>query len=158
MIKEQACSHISSGEPNNLALEKHHKSVQSADKAIKKVDILFKFNLECISIEMTGNKSDFYGNSKLMSFGFEKQHFSISKDGKVIKLNAFGITLGIFNQFEELYKFAIRTNSTMISVGERIKSQINDEEYFQELKKAMDNAKSLKPSNSVSNISQSEMN
>jgi hypothetical protein len=79
---------------------------------------------------MTGNKSDFYGNSKLMSFGFEKQHFSLSKDGKVIKLNAFGITLGVFNQFEELFKFAMRTNSTMISVGERIKSQMKDEEYF----------------------------
>lgn len=104
--------------------------MQSLDKAIKKVDILFKFNLENISIEMTGNKSDFYGNSKLMSFGFEKQHFSLSKDGKVIKLNAFGITLGIFNQFEELYKFAMRTNSTMISVRDRIKSQIKDEEYF----------------------------
>ena len=86
------------------------------------MDVSFKFNLECISIEMTGNKSDFYGNSKLMSFGLEQQHFSLVKEGKSIKLNAFGITLGVFNRFEELYKFIMRTKNTMTSVSERISS------------------------------------
>lgn len=29
------------------------------------------FHISTISIEMTGNKSDSYGNTKLMSFGLE---------------------------------------------------------------------------------------
>lgn len=29
------------------------------------------FHASAISIEMTGNKSDLYGNSKLMNFGLE---------------------------------------------------------------------------------------
>ena len=86
------------------------------------MDVAFKFNLECISIEMTGNKSDYYGNSKLMSFGLEQQHFSLVKSGKSIKLNAFGITLGVFNKFEEQYKFVMRTKNTMTSVQEKLTS------------------------------------
>ena len=77
---DAACSHIDDGRSefggdqagHSEALEKHHKQVLEIDKSIKKMDVSFKLKLECISIEMTGNKSDYYGNSKLMSFGLEK--------------------------------------------------------------------------------------
>lgn len=58
---------------------------------------------------MTGNKNDLYGNSKLMSFGVEDQGFTIQKTGKELTVNMFGITLGSYNKFEELYKFGMRT-------------------------------------------------
>ena len=61
------------------ALEKNQLAVQKLDKDLKMIDFNIKFNVDTVSIEMTGNKSDTYGNSKLMSFGFEKQGFSVSK-------------------------------------------------------------------------------
>jgi len=36
------------------------------------MDLQFGFNIDTVSIEMTGNKSDHLGNTKLMSFGFAK--------------------------------------------------------------------------------------
>ena len=67
---------------------------------------------------MTGNKSDIYGNSKLVSVGFEDQGFSITKDGENIRMNFFGVTVGCYNRFEELYKFAMRTQNTVTQVGQ----------------------------------------
>jgi len=32
---------------------------------------MINFHIDKVAIEMTSNKSDYYGNSKLMSFGFE---------------------------------------------------------------------------------------
>jgi hypothetical protein len=107
--------------------------------------VQFNFNVECVSIEMTGNKSDYYGNSKLMSFGCEKQGFSIVKQNKAIKVNMFGLTLGSYNRFEELYKFLMRTKNTMLKVKETMTSQIKDEDYVQSLKKAIDTAKNIAP-------------
>jgi hypothetical protein len=98
------------------ALEKHQLRIQKIDKAIAKLDAQFNFNVEYVSIEMTGNKSDYYGNSKLMSFGCEKQGFSIIKHNKAIKINMFGLTLGSYNRFEEVYKFIMRTKNTMLKV------------------------------------------
>ena len=67
---------------------------------------------------MTGNKSDNFGNTKLMSFGFEKQNLSITKEAENIRCNIFGMTLGSYNKFEELYKFASRTKNTVTGVQE----------------------------------------
>ena len=41
---------------------------------------------------------------------------------KVIKLNMFGLTLGTYNRFEELYKFGFRTKNTIMSVKEMVES------------------------------------
>ena len=57
-----------------------------------------------------------------MSFGFEKQGFNIVKSDKTIKLNMFGVTLGCYNKFEELYKFVMRTKYTMMGIKERLES------------------------------------
>jgi hypothetical protein len=57
-----------------------------------------------------------------MSFGFENQGFEINKFNKVINLNMFGLTLGTYNRFEELYKFGMRTKNTMTTVKEMIES------------------------------------
>jgi len=37
---------------------------------LKAIDFSVNFHIDTVAIEMTGNKSDLYGNSKLMSFGF----------------------------------------------------------------------------------------
>ena len=71
---------------------------------------------------MTGNKSDYYGNSKLMSFGCEKQGFSVIKHNKAIKINMFGVTLGSYNRFEEVYKFIMRTKNTVMKVKDTMTS------------------------------------
>ena len=51
------------------------------DQTLKTIDLELNFGIDTVSIEMTGNKSDQLGNSKLMSFGFAKQGLSISKSG-----------------------------------------------------------------------------
>ena len=105
------------------------------------IDFQLGFNIDTVSIEMTGNKSDQLGNSKLMSFGFAKQSMIISKSGQVFKLNCFGMTLGTFNKIEELYKFLLRTKTTVMSVGESVTSQIKNEDYMVTLKEAIDHAR-----------------
>ena len=80
------------------------------------LDFSFTFAIDKVSIEMTGNKSDNFGNTKLMSFGFEKQNLSITKEAENIRFNIFGMTLGSYNKFEELYKFIMRTKNTLTGV------------------------------------------
>ena len=53
------------------ALEKTQLVIQKVDKILKTVNFSVNFKVQKVSIEMTGNKSDAYGNSELMSFGFE---------------------------------------------------------------------------------------
>jgi len=43
---------------------------------------------------------------------------TISKSGQVFKLNMFGMTIGTFTKLEELYKFILRTKTTVMSVSE----------------------------------------
>ena len=86
------------------------------------MDFIINFHIDCLSLELTGNKGDTFGNSKLMSFGFENQGFQILKENKMIKLNMFGLTLGTYNRFEELYKFGCRTKNTIMSVKEMVES------------------------------------
>lgn len=69
-----------------------------------------------LSFELTGNKQDQHGNSKLISLGFENQAFQLLKQEKVIKLNMFGLTFGTYDKIEELYKFMMRTKYTILSV------------------------------------------
>ena len=76
-----------------------------------------------------------------MSFGFAKQGLSISKSGQVFKLNAFGMTLGTFTKIEELYKFILRTKTTVMNVSESITTQIKNEDYMKRLKDAVDEAR-----------------
>jgi len=92
---------------------------------------------------MTGNKSDTYGNSKLMSFGFENQGFKIQKEDQEITMNMFGVTLGSYNRLEEVYKFVFQTKNTMTAVTDNLKTQLNKDTYVQELKKAVNDAKNL---------------
>jgi len=92
---------------------------------------------------MTGNKSDNFGNSKLMSMGFENQGFTLKKEGQAIKVNMFGVTLGTYNKFDELYKFIMRTKNTMTEVKNQLASQFNDEAYVKNLKAAIEYSKNL---------------
>ena len=105
---------------------------------MKALDLEFKFEIDTVSIEMTGNKSDQLGNQKLMSFGFANQRLTISKCGQVFKLYAFGMTLGTFTKIEELFKFMMRTKTTVMNVSENITTQIKNEDYMKKLKEAVD--------------------
>jgi hypothetical protein len=75
---------------------------------------------------MTGNKSDPFGNTKLVSVGFEGQSIKLRKEGLAITANLFGVTVGSFNKLEELIKFGMRMQTTMGTVGERLKSEMED--------------------------------
>ena len=55
-----------------------------------------------------------------MSFGFENQGVKINKQDQVISMNMFGVTLGTYNKFEELYKFLMRTKNTVTSVADNL--------------------------------------
>lgn len=90
------------------------------------LDLKVGFHVDTLSVEMTGNKSDFYGNSKLVSLGFENQGFVIQKVKNDIKTNFFGVTLGCHNRFEEVYKFIMRTKNTVTEVGEKLQSEFKD--------------------------------
>ena len=85
-----------------------------------------EFKIDHVNVEMTGNKSDLDGNSKLTSFGFENQAFKLAKVGKEITMNAFGITFGSYNRLEEVYKFVNRTKNTMMDASTNMKEQIDE--------------------------------
>ena len=89
--------------------------------------------MDTISVEMTGNKSDQFGNAKLMSYGLTKQSFNITKSGEVLKLNMFGMTIGTFTKFEELYKFLLRTKTTVMNVSENLGTVMKAETYIKTL-------------------------
>ena len=55
----------------------------------------------------------------------------------------FGVTLGTYNKFEELYKFLMRTKNTFTSVGDNIKNQMNEETYIKELQMRVEEAKGM---------------
>lgn len=56
-----------------------------------------------------------------------------------MKLNMFGLTIGTYERFEDLYKFMMRTKYTMQSVQERVTAQIEDTDEVKEMKQAIEN-------------------
>ena len=56
----------------------------------------------------------------------------------MIEVNAFGVTLGVYNSLEELYKFAIQSKNTVTRALEHVQSTLNDDEYLEELKQALE--------------------
>ena len=123
--------------------------IQKIDKAIETVDIKLKFQVVKLAIDLTGNKADFYGNSKLMSFGVEDQGFTIEKAGQKLTVNLFGVTIGSYNKFEELYKFGMRTKNTMQKVTEELAGVVSQEQYILDMRTAIEEAKGLKDKSSV---------
>lgn len=71
-----------------------------------------RFDLNEISIEIVANKTDKTGNQKLSSFGLKGQKMLIKKEIDQMTMNMFGITLGVFNSAEEIYKFLAKTSNT----------------------------------------------
>lgn len=57
-----------------------------------------------------------------------------------------GVTLGVYNSFEEVYKFAMRSQNTMLQVKDHVESSLKDDEYVQELKAAVDASRSVNTS------------
>ena len=51
----------------------------------------------------------------------------------------FGLTIGTYDKFEELYKFMMRTKYTVMSVQERVQAQIEDNDEVREMKQAIEN-------------------
>mmetsp|Transcript_8327 Transcript_8327/g.13927 ORF Transcript_8327/g.13927 Transcript_8327/m.13927 type:complete len:183 (-) Transcript_8327:602-1150(-) len=125
------------------AVEKHQLAVQQLDKALAEVDFKVTFHIDQLSVEMTGNKSDYFGNSKLVSLGFENQGFFVQKLRQEIQVNFFGVTVGTYNRFEELYKFIMRTKNTVTQVTSQLQSEMKDEQYLNDLKLAIERSKGL---------------
>lgn len=94
-------------------MEKYQYKLSKMDRKLKRINFRMNFHVDVLSFELTGNKQDKYGNQKLISVGFENQSFQLLKQDKVIKLNMFGLTLGTYDKFEELYKFMMRTKYTV---------------------------------------------
>lgn len=103
-----------------------------------------QFHIKSVQVELTGNKSDAYGNSKLLSFGFQEQGFTLKKQRDTIEANMLGVTFGVYNSFEEVYTFAMRSQNTMLQVKDHVESSLKDDEYIQELKSAIDASRSHK--------------
>ena len=120
------------------AAETQQKIVQTADKGHRQVDFTVKFEIKSVAIELTGNKADLAGNAKLLSFGYVNQGVTIKKRKNFIEANAFGVTFGVYNSFEEVYKFIMRTKNTMQATLEHVQSTLKDDEYVQSLKEAVD--------------------
>ena len=51
----------------------------------------------------------------------------------------FGLTIGTYDKFEELYKFMMRTKYTVQSVQERVYAQLEDTDEVREMKQAIEN-------------------
>lgn len=115
--------------------------MRNLDKKLALIDCHIKFALQEVAIEMVGSKTDTFGNTKLTSCGVAKQSFLIQKEGPTIALNMFGVTLGTYNSFEEIYKFLIKTKNTGAKVAARVKKQLDEEEHIQAMKEALEKAK-----------------
>jgi hypothetical protein len=107
---------------------------------------------------MTGNKSDQVGNSKLMSFGVQNQGFVMNKEGNEITMNMFGVTIGSYNKFEEVYKFLMRTKNTVLKVTDNVKNALDEETYIKAMKDAVENAKFAPMDNDKSFNDNSDIN
>lgn len=68
-----------------------------------------------IQVEATDSRrEDRTGNKKLLSFGCEKQKYSIKKtEDNEIVMNVCGWTIKSFESFDLLYKFIVRTQNSM---------------------------------------------
>ena len=55
----------------------------------------------------------------------------------------FGVTIGSYNKFEELFRFIIRTKSTMSGIQENLMSQLDEQKEVREMKEAIQQAKSV---------------
>lgn len=110
---------------------------------MKAVDFQIGFTLNNISIEVTASKTDSIGNSKLLSFGFANQILKITKHRQELNLNMFGVTLGAYNSFEQIYMFLMRTKNTALKVVENVKSTLQQEEYVQNMKQVVEDLKGL---------------
>jgi len=53
----------------------------------------------------------------------------------------FGMTVGTFTRLEELYKFMLRTKTTVMSVSESVTTQIKNEDYMKTLQTAIEQAR-----------------
>lgn len=59
-------------------------------------------------------------------------------------VNLFGVTIGSYNKFEELYKFGMRTKYTMQKVTEELAGVVSQEQYILDMRNAIEEAKGLK--------------
>lgn len=139
------------------ALEQQQLAVQKADKALAAINFRLQFHIKSVKVELTGNKSDAYGNSKLLSFGFQEQGFTVKKHRDQIEVNVLGVTLGVYNTFEEVYKFAMRSQNTMLQVKDHVESSLKDDEYVQELKAAVEASRSVNNSSQHINMDSSPL-
>ena len=73
-----------------------------------------------------------------MSFGVENQGFIMSKMDRTITMNMFGVTIGSYNRFEEVYKLLMRTKNTVVGVTENVKTALDKETYIQQLKETVE--------------------
>ena len=56
-------------------------------------------------------------------------------------MNMFGVTLGTYNKFEEIYKFAHRTMNTAQGCVSNLKEQLDEETYIKQMQEAVEQAK-----------------
>ena len=55
----------------------------------------------------------------------------------------FGITLGSYTKFEELYKFGVRTTNTIKGAVEELHGAISEDKYVDEMRTAIEEAKNV---------------
>jgi len=104
------------------------------DKQLATIDMQIGFKMNSTQIEMTASKTDSIGNSKLMSFGLADQSFKIIKQRNDISINMFGITIGTYNHFEQIYNFMMKTKNTALKVVENVKNTVDQDMYVQQVK------------------------
>jgi len=56
----------------------------------------------------------------------------------------FGLTLGSYSKFEDLYKFGMRTNNTIKLATEQLQGEINQEQYVLDMREAIEIAKTAR--------------
>lgn len=55
----------------------------------------------------------------------------------------FGVTLGAYNSFEQIYMFLMRTKNTALKVVENVKTTLNQEEYVQSMRQVVEDLKGV---------------
>lgn len=131
--------------------EKHDKEVKliknlrKVDRALRKMDGSFAFELGTVQMSVTGNRSETqFGNSKMADFGLSNQKIKITKVGMRLNANIFGITANTYFSTSQLFSFGNQFAEAAKIYADNMAVQMSMKEYKHFIK-TVDKCKELYP-------------
>jgi hypothetical protein len=82
--------------------------LKDVDEIMKKFDARVSVDLQKIGLNLTPNRAEpKHGNARYLEVGLEGHRTSVTKKGKMVKLNLAGITVSTFYETSDVLKIAL---------------------------------------------------